>query len=64
MRQVLISSLLMMFSRITHTVILDDPFDDPHGLQVPDCSPEPSATTLMVSTLVVMNHKTFEDLDF
>jgi len=45
------SCLLMMFSRITHTVILDDPFDDPHGLQVPDSSPEPSAAALMVSLL-------------
>lgn len=26
--------------RITHTVILDDPFDDPKGLEVPDRSPE------------------------
>ncbi|KAJ9580459.1 hypothetical protein L9F63_024360, partial [Diploptera punctata] len=33
--------------RITHTVILEDPFDDPEGLQVPDCSPEPSKETLM-----------------
>jgi hypothetical protein len=41
---------LMMFCRITHTVILDDPFDDPHGLPIPDCSPEPSAAALMVST--------------
>ena len=28
--------------RITHTVILDDPFDDPEGLAVPDQSPEPT----------------------
>ena len=27
--------------RITHTVVLDDPFDDPSGLEVPDRSPVP-----------------------
>lgn len=27
--------------RITHTVILDDPYDDPKGLEVPDESPPP-----------------------
>lgn len=27
--------------RIKHTVILDDPFEDPKGLEVPDKSPEP-----------------------
>ncbi|CAB3996793.1 peptidyl-prolyl cis-trans isomerase-like 4, partial [Paramuricea clavata] len=32
--------------RITHTVILDDPFDDPAGLQVPDRSPEPTKEQL------------------
>ena len=26
--------------RILHTIILDDPFDDPKGLVVPDHSPE------------------------
>lgn len=26
--------------RISHTVVLDDPFDDPPGLRVPDMSPE------------------------
>ncbi|CAG0921455.1 unnamed protein product [Notodromas monacha] len=26
--------------RITHTVILEDPFDDPPGLKIPDASPE------------------------
>jgi hypothetical protein len=41
--------ILLLFFRITHTVILDDPFDDPHGLQVPACSPEPSSAALMVS---------------
>jgi len=29
--------------RITHTVILEDPFPDPPGLEIPDRSPEPSS---------------------
>ncbi|XP_067876283.1 peptidyl-prolyl cis-trans isomerase-like 4 isoform X2 [Heterodontus francisci] len=32
--------------RITHTVILEDPFDDPSGLQIPDRSPEPTKEQL------------------
>lgn len=32
--------------RINHTVILDDPFDDPEGLPVTDRSPEPSKEQL------------------
>ncbi|XP_013783203.1 peptidyl-prolyl cis-trans isomerase-like 4 [Limulus polyphemus] len=32
--------------RLTHTVILDDPFDDPHGLEIPDRSPEPTKEQL------------------
>ena len=32
--------------RITHTVILHDPYDDPPGLQVRDTSPEPTAEML------------------
>uniref|UniRef100_A0A4W3HL14 Peptidyl-prolyl cis-trans isomerase n=1 Tax=Callorhinchus milii TaxID=7868 RepID=A0A4W3HL14_CALMI len=32
--------------RITHTVILDDPYDDPPGLQIPDRSPEPTKEQL------------------
>ncbi|EDO44008.1 predicted protein [Nematostella vectensis] len=32
--------------RITHTVILDDPFDDPEGLPIPDRSPEPTKEQL------------------
>lgn len=32
--------------RITHTVILEDPFEDPSGLLIPDISPEPSQMTL------------------
>lgn len=32
--------------RITHTIILEDPFDDPRGLQLPDRSPEPTKEQL------------------
>ncbi|CAK8684054.1 unnamed protein product [Clavelina lepadiformis] len=32
--------------RITHTVILDDPLDDPTGLVIPDRSPEPTKEQL------------------
>ncbi|KFR10024.1 Peptidyl-prolyl cis-trans isomerase-like 4, partial [Opisthocomus hoazin] len=32
--------------RINHTVILDDPFEDPPGLSVPDRSPEPTKEQL------------------
>ncbi|XP_072106862.1 peptidyl-prolyl cis-trans isomerase-like 4 isoform X1 [Mobula birostris] len=32
--------------RITHTVILEDPFDDPQDLQIPDRSPEPTKEQL------------------
>ncbi|KAF7694444.1 peptidyl-prolyl cis-trans isomerase-like 4 [Silurus meridionalis] len=32
--------------RINHTVILEDPFDDPPGLPVPDRSPEPTKEQL------------------
>eukprot|EP00315_Gephyrocapsa_oceanica_P033845 CAMPEP_0185448966 /NCGR_PEP_ID=MMETSP1365-20130426/59924_1 /TAXON_ID=38817 /ORGANISM="Gephyrocapsa oceanica, Strain RCC1303" /LENGTH=323 /DNA_ID=CAMNT_0028054967 /DNA_START=1 /DNA_END=969 /DNA_ORIENTATION=+ len=28
--------------RVRHTIVLDDPFDDPPGLEVPDASPPPS----------------------
>jgi hypothetical protein len=41
--------MFLLCFRITHTVILDDPFDDPPGLQIPDCSPELSPEALMVS---------------
>lgn len=34
--------------RISHTVILEDPFDDPVGLVIPDRSPEPTKEALMV----------------
>ena len=32
--------------RIRHTIVLDDPFDDPPGLRIPDASPEPSELVL------------------
>lgn len=32
--------------RINHTIILDDPFDDPDGLVIPDRSPEPTKEQL------------------
>lgn len=34
--------------RISHTVILEDPFEDPVGFVVPDRSPEPTKEALMV----------------
>jgi len=37
--------------RIKHTIILDDPFDDPEGLIVPDKSPEPTAEMLKSSRI-------------
>lgn len=33
---------------ISHTVILEDPFDDPVGFVVPSASPEPTKEVLMV----------------
>lgn len=36
-------------SRINHAVILEDPFDDPPGLPVPERSPEPTREQLDVS---------------
>lgn len=37
--------------RIRHTIVLDDPFDDPEGLArfIPEKSPEPTAEQLRVS---------------
>ncbi|XP_041462918.1 peptidyl-prolyl cis-trans isomerase-like 4 isoform X2 [Lytechinus variegatus] len=32
--------------RISHTIVLDDPFDDPEGLDIPDRSPEPTKEQL------------------
>ena len=39
--------------RIKHTIILDDPFDDPEGLEVPDKSPLPTEEMLKVNILLV-----------
>jgi len=40
--------------RISHTVILEDPFDDPVGFVVPDRSPEPTKEALMVCHIYKM----------
>lgn len=37
--------------RITHTVIVEDPFEDPKGLEVPPKSPEPSKELLASSRI-------------
>ena len=37
--------------RITHTVILDDPFDDPDGLEIPPGSPLPDPEMLKTDRL-------------
>ena len=37
-----------MVTRINHTIILDDPYDDPAGLDIPDRSPEPTSELLQV----------------
>jgi peptidyl-prolyl cis-trans isomerase-like 4 len=34
--------------RINHTIVLDDPFDDPKGLEIPSRSPSPTAEQLAV----------------
>lgn len=41
--------ILSCCCRINHTVILEDPFDDPPDLPVPDRSPEPTKEQLDVS---------------
>lgn len=46
-----IEKRMQFFFRINHTVILEDPFDDPPDLPVPDRSPEPTKEQLDVSTL-------------
>nr|XP_020142966.1 peptidyl-prolyl cis-trans isomerase-like 4 [Microcebus murinus] len=38
--------ICVYFVRINHTVILDDPFDDPPDLLIPDRSPEPTREQL------------------
>lgn len=42
---------MLFCCRINHTVILDDPFDDPPNLPVPDRSPEPTKEQLDVSVV-------------
>ena len=37
--------------RITHTVVLDDPFDDPSGLAIPPGSPVPDPAMLKTDRL-------------
>ncbi|KPI41284.1 Peptidyl-prolyl cis-trans isomerase-like 4 [Cyphellophora attinorum] len=45
--------------RIRHTVVLDDPFDDPAGLEVPDQSPVP--TKAQLSTVMIADDEELED---
>lgn len=44
--------LFLYFYRITHTVILEDPYSDPDGLIVPNRSPEPPLEVLQVDNLI------------
>ncbi|XP_025422673.1 peptidyl-prolyl cis-trans isomerase sig-7 [Sipha flava] len=48
--------------RITHTVILDDPYSDPDGLIVPDRSPEPPLEVLQ-SDRIGADEDITEDID-
>ncbi|TPX40769.1 hypothetical protein SeLEV6574_g06419 [Synchytrium endobioticum] len=48
--------------RIKHTVILEDPFDDPAGLNVPEQSPEPTEE-LLKSTRIAEDEELFPDVD-
>lgn len=48
--------------RIKHTIILEDPFDDPPGLNVPEKSPEPSEDILK-STRIAEDEELFPDVD-
>jgi peptidyl-prolyl cis-trans isomerase-like 4 len=43
--------------RITHTIIVEDPFDDPKGLKVPERSPSPTADRLMVLFYFELNQE-------
>lgn len=40
--------VLIYIRRVSHTIVLDDPFDDPEGLAIPDRSPEPTQEQLDV----------------
>ena len=42
----------ILLFRINHTIILDDPFDDPVGLVFPDKSPEPTKEQLQVTKIL------------
>jgi len=37
--------------RVSHTVILEDPFEDPRGMEIPERSPSPNPQRMMVSSL-------------
>lgn len=47
--------------RITHTVILDDPYEDPKGLEVPPASPKPDPE--MLKSMRIGADETLEDDD-
>lgn len=48
--------------RLRHTVILDDPFDDPPGLVVPDQSPAPSKAQL-ATVMIADDEELDQDVD-
>lgn len=48
--------------RIRHTVILDDPFDDPPGLVVPDSSPAPTKAQL-ATVMIADDEELGEEVD-
>jgi hypothetical protein len=45
---------MILICRITHTVVLDDPYDDPVGLEVPPKSPEPTKDLTEVLSLLLI----------
>jgi peptidyl-prolyl cis-trans isomerase-like 4 len=45
--------------RIRHTVVLDDPYDDPAGLVIPDHSPTP--TTAQLATVMIADDEELEE---
>jgi len=48
--------------RIRHTVILDDPYDDPPGLKVPDVSPVPTPAQL-ATVMIADDEELDQDVD-
>lgn len=48
--------------RIKHTIILDDPFDDPKGLVIPDRSPLPT-DEMLKSTRIADDEELVEEVD-